>query len=96
MGHILFHDYKSNADTLKIKVDFVFLIQSTPLPTRRNRDMSLKLRLSVMEISRTLCKWKDSIVKRKPANFDRSLDRVVPNENLFIECVSIPNRFCLI
>lgn len=93
MGHILFHDYKSNADTPKIKVDFVFLIQSTPLPTRRNRDMSLKLRLSVMEIPRTLCKWKDSIVKRKPGNFDR---RVVPKENLFIECVSIPNRFRLI
>lgn len=32
MGYILFHDYKSKADTPEIKVDFVFLIQSTTRP----------------------------------------------------------------
>ncbi len=48
MGCILFHDYKSKADTLKIKVDLVCLIQRTTLlQEERMSCRTLNLRFGV-------------------------------------------------
>lgn len=43
MGRILFHDYKSKADTLKIKLDLVCLIRSATLLTWRKKPRPVAL-----------------------------------------------------
>lgn len=90
-GPIWFYDYKSKADTPRIKVDLVFFIQSTTLPSWRKTVCPAVPLYWDFLLLRFF--WFSPSSKGGPL---KTVQRVVSkgnSNNLFIECVSIPNRF---